>query len=325
MAPQDALPGEFEVPTTGRVILGAPEIAESPFDDVPDEELLEIAGEEGDDPAVAFRRTLSMFATGVTIITTQAGEQVHGMTANAFMSVSLRPPLVLISVDKRAKMNSLLREGVRFGVNVLADDQRELSDHFAGRLGDRAPEARFTVIHGTPLVDGALAHLVARAERSYWGGDHSLFLGRVEYARYGSGTPLLFHGGQYEQLLAKAPVFSTLSPELLEPILASGEERAFGAGEKIVSEGDPGDDLYVILEGRVRVERGGRAVESLGQGEFFGEVAVLDGRSRSANVVAETATMTLRLSREVVRDALEREPRAAWAMLQVLAGRLRGD
>ena len=325
MAPQDALPGEFEVPATGSVVLGSPEIAESPFDDVPDEELLEIAGEEGDDPAVAFRRTLGMFATGVTIITTQAGDQVHGMTANAFMSVSLRPPLVLISVDKRAKMNALLREGVRFGVNVLADDQRELSDHFAGRPGDGAPEARFTVIHETPLVDGALAHLVARAERSYWGGDHSLFLGHVEYARYGSGTPLLFHGGQYEQLLAKAPVFSTLSPELLEPILASGEERAFQAGETIVRQGDPGDDLYVVLEGRVRVERGGRAVESLGEGEFFGEVAVLDGRPRSADVVAETAVRTLRLSREVVRDALEREPRAAWAMLQVLAARLRGD
>ena len=325
MVPQDGLPGEFEFPARGSVVLGAPEIAESPFEDVLDEEPLEIAGEEGDDPAVAFRRTLGMFATGVTIITTQAGGQVHGMTANAFMSVSLRPPLVLISVDKRARMNALLHEGVRFGVNVLADDQRELSDHFAGRPGDRALEASFTVIHDTPLMDGALAHLVARAERSYWGGDHSLFLGRVEYARYGSGTPLLFHGGQYEQLLAKAQVFSTLSPELLEPILASGKELTFKVGETIVRQGDPGDDLYVILEGRARVERGGRAVESLGQGEFFGEVAVLDGRPRSADVVADTAVRTLKLSREVVRDALEREPRAAWAMLRVLAARLRGD
>jgi flavin reductase (DIM6/NTAB) family NADH-FMN oxidoreductase RutF len=325
MAPQDALPGEFEVPATGSVVLGAPEIAESPFEDVLPEEPLEIAGEEGDDPAAAFRRTLGMFATGVTIITTQAGDQVHGMTANAFMSVSLRPPLVLISVDKRAKMNALLREGVRFGVNVLAEDQRELSDHFAGRPGERAPEARFTVIHDTPLVDGALAHLVARAERSYWGGDHSLFLGRVEYARYGSGTPLLFHGGRYEQLLATAPVFSTLSPELLVPILASGVERTFREGETIVGQGDPGDDLYVILKGEVRVERDGRPLKTLGEGEFFGEVAVLDGRPRSADVVATTPVRALQLSREVVRDAVEGEPRAAWAMLQVLAARVRGD
>ena len=152
-----------------------------------------------------------------------------------------------------------------------------------------------------------------------------MFIGRVEYARYGKGTPLLFHGGQYEQLLMRAKVFSTLSPELLEPILASGEERSFGEGEAIVRQGEPGDDLYVILEGRVRVERGGRPVESLGEGEFFGEVAVLDGRPRSADVVAEIPTRTLRLSREVVRAALEREPHAAWAMLQVLASRLRGD
>ena len=151
IGPQDALPGEFAVPARGGVVLGAPEIAESPFEDVPPEELLEIAGEEGDDPAMAFRRTLGMFATGVTIITTQAGDQVHGMTANAFMSVSLQPPLVLISVDKRAKMNALLHEGVRFGVNVLADDQRELSDHFAGRAGRSSARGRFTLIHDTPL------------------------------------------------------------------------------------------------------------------------------------------------------------------------------
>jgi flavin reductase (DIM6/NTAB) family NADH-FMN oxidoreductase RutF len=55
-------------------------------------------------------------------------------------------------------------------------------------------------VRETPLVDGALAHFVARVERSYWGGDHSLFLGRVEYARANAGTPLLFHGGRYEKL-----------------------------------------------------------------------------------------------------------------------------
>jgi signal-transduction protein with cAMP-binding, CBS, and nucleotidyltransferase domain len=181
------------------------------------------------------------------------------------------------------------------------------------------------VIHETPLVEGALAQLVARTERSYWGGDHSLFLGRVEYARYGSGTPLLFHGGQYEQLLAKAAVFSTLPPELMAPIIAAGRERRFAAGETIVREGEPGDLLYVILEGEVRVERAGRRLEALGAGEFFGEVSVLDGRPRSADVVAETAVRSVALSSEVVREALAREPRAAWAMLQVLAGRLRGD
>ena len=61
-------------------------------------------------------------------------------------------------------------------------------------------EPRFEIIHDTPLVDGALAHFVAKISRSYWGGDHSLFLGRVEYARANAGTPLLFHGGRYQRL-----------------------------------------------------------------------------------------------------------------------------
>ena len=323
--PREAPPEEFELSVSSRVVSGAPEIAESPFQEMPEQDALEIAGEKGSDLSGAFRRTLGMFATGVTIVTTQAGDQVHGMTANAFMSVSLRPPLILISVDKRAKMNSLLRGGVRFGVSVLADDQRDLSDRFAGRVRDDAPEARFALIHDTPLVEGALAHLVCRAERSYWGGDHSLFIGRVEYARYGSGTPLLFHGGQYEHLLAKAPVFSALSPELLEPILAAGDERAFAEGETVVRQGEPGDLLFVILEGHVRVQRGGLALETLGEGEFFGEVAVLDGRPRSADVVAETPVRCLTISRDVLRRMLAQEPRAGWAMLEVLAARLRED
>ena len=160
---------------------------------------------EGDDPAVALRQTLGMFATGVTVITTRVGDQVHGMTANAFMSVSLQPPLVLISVDRRTKMCNLLHEGQRFGVSVLAAGQRELSDRFAGRAGEGTPEPAFEVVHETPLVDGSAAQFVSKVEKSYWGGDHSLFLGRVEYACYDeSAQPLLFHGGEYGGLSSGA-------------------------------------------------------------------------------------------------------------------------
>ena len=130
-----------------------------------------------------------MFATGVTIITTREADQVHGMTANAFMSVSLEPPLVLISVDRRTKMCGLLHEGRTYGVSVLCETQTDALRPLRrpGRRGTRA-EPRFDVVHDTPLVDGALAHFVANVTRSYWGGDHSLFLGRVEYARYSEGT-----------------------------------------------------------------------------------------------------------------------------------------
>lgn len=157
-------PAEFNFPVS---FTGPEGIGASPFDEYAEAERPDVA-DDGQDPAVALRKTLGMFAAGVTVITSLKGQQVHGMTANAFMSVSLEPPLVLISVDRRTKMCALLHA----------------SSWFAE----------------TPLVEGALAHFVAWVERSYWGGDHSLFLGRVEYARQNPGTPLLFHGGRYEKL-----------------------------------------------------------------------------------------------------------------------------
>ena len=194
-------PSEFDLPLQGVAVWAGPEgIGDTRFDDVAAPEAPEFPPELGDDPRIALRRCAGMFATGVTVITTRTAEQVHGMTANAFMSVSLEPPLVLISVDRRTKMCRLLHEGSTYGVSVLCETQSGLSDRFAGRPGVESPDPRFEIVHDTPLVEGALAHFVAKISRSYWGGDHSLFLGAVEYARYGEGTPLLFHGGRYERL-----------------------------------------------------------------------------------------------------------------------------
>jgi flavin reductase (DIM6/NTAB) family NADH-FMN oxidoreductase RutF len=186
-------PAEFNFPIS---FTGPDGIGASPFDDYAEAERPDVG--DGQDPAIALRKTLGMFATGVTVITALKDEQVHGMTANAFMSVSLEPPLVLISVDRRTKMCGFLHEGMHYGVSVLCATQAALSDRFAGRSSEEEP--RFALVKDTPLVEGALAHFVARVERSYWGGDHSLFLGRVEYARQNEGTPLLFHGGRYEKL-----------------------------------------------------------------------------------------------------------------------------
>ena len=189
-------PAEFDFPLS---FAGPDGLGDSSFDDVAEAERPDVC-DEGDDPALALRRTLGMFATGVTVITTLKSGQIHGMTANAFMSVSLDPPLVLVSIDRRTRMCGLLYEGSHYGVSVLCDSQSALSDRFAGRVANGTAEPRFEVVRDTPLVDGALAHFVARVEKSYWGGDHSLFLGRVEYARQHPGTPLLFHGGRYERL-----------------------------------------------------------------------------------------------------------------------------
>jgi len=311
MSEMDA-PSEFELPVHGAAIADEP----------PEPELIETPG-VGADPLLEFRRTLGMFATGVTVITVVADEQVHGMTANAFMSVSLAPPLVLVSIDRKARMNAMLREGVRFGVSVLEAGQRELSDRFAGRPRPDTPEPRFELVHATPLVEGALAHLVGRVVRSYWGGDHSLFLGRVEYVYYGEGTPLLFHGGRYERVIRDPQVFSALPAELLQPLLAAGVETTFADGEALMRRGERGDALYLVLEGAVTVARPGRMF-SLGAGAVVGEIEVLDpGAGRIADVIADGDVRALRVTRDELRAALGTQPRAALALIEILASRFR--
>ena len=314
-------PQEFEVEIGGAI--SAPEAFGASFDLAPAAEALELGeGLEGD-PALAFRRTLGMFATGVTVLTTRVGEQVHGMTANAFMSVSLRPPLVLVSIDRRARMGAQLHQGTRFGVSVLEARQTGLSDRFAGRVADDLPEATFELVHETPLVEGALAHLVARVVRSYWGGDHSLFLGQVEFARYGEGRPLLFHGGRYERLISDPQVFSLLPRELLDPILALGEEREYADGEAVMQIGEEGSDLMLVVDGSVRVERPGFSA-TIGPGELVGEIEVLDpGRGRIADIHAVGPVRAIAVSREALLSALEADPRAAVALIEVLAARFR--
>ena len=313
-------PQEFEVAIADAI--AAPEAFGSSFEAAPLSEQLELGGGLEGDPAIAFRRTLGMFATGVTVLTTRQAESVHGMTANAFMSVSLQPPLVLVSIDRRARMSNLLHEGTRFGVNVLEASQARLSDHFAGRVGD-TPEPTFELVHDAPLVEGALAHLVARVVRSYWGGDHSLFLGQVEFARYGEGEPLLFHGGRYERLVRDPRVFSLLPGELLDPILALGEERQYADGEAIMRIGEPGAELLLVLEGTVRVERPGRSL-ILGAGELIGEIEVLDpGGGRIADIHAVGPVRCVAIAREQLLAALQADPRAAIALIEVLAARFR--
>ena len=176
-------PPEFEVAMASAI--AAPEAFGASYDVAPASEALELGeGLEGD-PAVAFRRTLGMFATGVTVLTTRVGEQVHGMTANAFMSVSLRPPLVLISIDRRARMGALLHEGTRFGVSVLEAKQTGLSDRFAGTSrgrtsrGDVRGRSRDTARRGR-------ARAPRRAGRAFVLGRRSLALprpGRVRALR----------------------------------------------------------------------------------------------------------------------------------------------
>jgi flavin reductase (DIM6/NTAB) family NADH-FMN oxidoreductase RutF len=314
-------PEEFDLVLPGFAPGALEGLGDSAFDDVPVSETIDVGDLEGD-PAIAFRRTLGMFATGVTVLTTRVGEQVHGMTANAFMSVSLRPPLVLISLDRRARMCGMLHEGTRYGVSVLAQGQSALSDKFARRADDGV-EPQFVVVRETPLVEGALAHLVARVVRSYWGGDHSLFLGHVEYARYGAGEPLLFHGGRYERMVREPELFSRLPPELLDQLLLRGQEARYAAGETLMTRGEVSDTLVLVTSGTVRVERPGRTL-TLGAGALVGEIEVLHpGPGRMATITAEEDTTVIAVTRAQLLEGLAEDPRAAIALLEILAGRFR--
>ena len=146
-----------------------------------------------------FRRALGRFATGVTVVTAAQGEGVHGMTANAFMSVSLDPPLVAIAVDRRARMHALLDQQDRYGISVLARDQEAAARHFAGKpQPGYAPT--FQWVEGIPLLDGAVAHLACDVWARVPAGDHTLFIGHVRWLNYWDREPLIFFGGDFRCL-----------------------------------------------------------------------------------------------------------------------------
>jgi len=143
-----------------------------------------------------FRDVMGRFATGVTVITTQADGRTHGMTANGFMSVSLEPPLVVISVRCESKMIASLDAAGVYGVSVLGFEQAVLSRHFAGRPIDGLEEP-FVEIEGVPMIAGAIAHITTKVVDRHVVGDHVLFVGEVTSADHVSGDPLIFHSGTY--------------------------------------------------------------------------------------------------------------------------------
>ena len=149
-----------------------------------------------------YRNALARFATGVIVVTALENGKTHGMTANAFVSVSLDPPLILVSLDNRSHMHRILPAVSRFGISILAEDQRALSDHFADAKANRA-EIQFITRSGVVLLDGAVAYFAVRVVDVRPAGDHTLYVGMVEYCECRDDKPLLFYAGKYEQLLAE--------------------------------------------------------------------------------------------------------------------------
>jgi flavin reductase (DIM6/NTAB) family NADH-FMN oxidoreductase RutF len=152
--------------------------------------------------AAEFRRVLGHFASGVTIVTTcDADGRPTGLTASAFTSVSLDPPLILICVDHKSQSHGPLVERGRFAVNFLSADQEALSRKFATTRLDKFDGVahRMTAL-GVPVIDGALAQLECVTVSRHDEGDHTILIGRVEETTANDGPPLLYYRGQYVHL-----------------------------------------------------------------------------------------------------------------------------
>lgn len=142
------------------------------------------------------------FATGVTVITTtdKAGTP-FGLTANAFASLSLNPPLALICIDKGVQCYSCFEESKKFAVNVLSEDQVELSRRFATKGIEKFAGIKWHKSDsGIALLDGAIGAIECKVIHSYEGGDHTIYVGEIVHATASGGRPLLFFKGQYRRL-----------------------------------------------------------------------------------------------------------------------------
>jgi flavin reductase (DIM6/NTAB) family NADH-FMN oxidoreductase RutF len=148
------------------------------------------------------RRILGHFVTGVTVITTKdTSGAPFGLTANAFTSLSLNPPLVLICVDKGAQCYSCFVESNIFAINFLHEDQQEISRRFATKGADKFAGLNWhTGTHGVAILDGAIGHLECRIVQSYEGGDHAIIVGEVLHGVASHDRPLLFFKGKYHRL-----------------------------------------------------------------------------------------------------------------------------
>lgn len=150
----------------------------------------------------SFRRTLGCFPTGVTVMTALGADgTATGVTVSAFSSLSLSPPLVLFCLDKKTSCLGVFLEGC-FGVNILSQDQKDVSVAFARRSGDKWQGiAQRRGATGVPLLEGCVASLECRVVQVFDGGDHKIIVGQVENVEHDeTRRPLLYFRGGYAAL-----------------------------------------------------------------------------------------------------------------------------
>ena len=148
------------------------------------------------------RNAMGLFATGVTIITTKdATGKPFGLTANAFSSLSLDPPMLLICVDKGVDCYNCFEDSKVFAVNFLSAAQEELSTRFATKGIEKFAGLSYRLGElGVALLEGALAHFECTVAHAYEGGDHTIYVGEIQRLVTAPGDPLLFYQGKYRSL-----------------------------------------------------------------------------------------------------------------------------
>ncbi|WP_226037532.1 flavin reductase family protein [Aquibacillus saliphilus] len=146
-----------------------------------------------------FRDAMGKFSTGVTVVATEMNGHVHGMTANAFMSVSLEPKLIVISVMNDANTLTRIKQTKNFTVSILSENQKEISNTFASKT--KSTEGlTFNYLDGLPVIPGAIAQVACEVSAEHVEGDHTLFIGRVTEFRVQEGNPLIFSEGRYRKI-----------------------------------------------------------------------------------------------------------------------------
>ena len=148
-----------------------------------------------------FKSAMSQFASGVTVVTTQHEGKPYGMTVASFASLSLRPPLVVICIEKAVKSHDAIAASGKFGVSILGASQTDVSNRFASKIDDKFEGV--SVHHGelgVPLIDDAICAIECRVQNQFPGGDHSIFVGEVMSAQTAERAPLVYFRSGYRSL-----------------------------------------------------------------------------------------------------------------------------
>ncbi len=149
-----------------------------------------------------FRRALGKFASGVTVVSTKDDSgKLFGITVSAFCSVSLAPPLILVCIEKSAGSHHAFEQSNAFIVNILREDQTQLSNHFASHADDKFSDVKYRRgIENLPVLEDVLVNLECRLVNSHDEGDHTIYVGQVETATINDEKPLIYWHGGYREI-----------------------------------------------------------------------------------------------------------------------------